>query len=137
VKKIVFSRKIILRAIHAAALALYFVMTAAAHAQTATGDGNGNVTISGAGNTPFSLGPISTPPLASGGSLTISPGANIDVGGNSSTVSAYAVQVVTPATISNSGSVSAYNNNNFSGGPAAALEFRRSPPRAISRLPTG
>jgi len=122
-KRIAFCRKSILRAIHAAALALYFALAAAANAQTATGDGHGNITISGTGNNAFVLGPLSTPPLASGGTLTISSGASTTVGGGSSTSSAYAIQILTPSTTSNSGSLSAFNNNNFSGGPAATLDI--------------
>jgi uncharacterized protein YhjY with autotransporter beta-barrel domain len=122
-KRIVFSRKALLRAIHATALALYFAAVSAAHAQTATGDGNGNITISGTGNTAFVLGPTSTPPLASGGTLTISSTTNDTVGGSSSTVSAYVIQVTTPSTTTNSGYLSASNSNNFSGGPAATLDI--------------
>jgi fibronectin-binding autotransporter adhesin len=98
-------------------------MTAASQAQTAMPDGNGNITISGTGNNAFVFGPLSTPPLASGGTLTIPAGASTVVGGGSTTSSAYAIQILDPSTTSNSGSLRAFNNNNFSGGPAATLDL--------------
>jgi fibronectin-binding autotransporter adhesin len=115
------SRKQILRAIHAAMVAVFLAAAATAHAQTAIGS-NGNVTVSGQGNTSFSFGTTSTPPLASGGTLTITAGTNdsVSTGSNSNI---YAMQVQVPSTTTNSGYLSAYNGNNFSGGPATTLDI--------------
>jgi outer membrane autotransporter protein len=121
-KRIAFSRKIILRAIHVACVALLLAAATAARAQTATGDGHGNVTISsGVGVTPFSFGPSSTPPLSSSGTLTLSPGVSIGVTGTSSSTT-YVIEVGSAATISNSGNLSATNTNS-SGGPVATLDI--------------
>ena len=73
-KRIFLNRKSILRAIRAAALALYFASMAAVHAQTATGS-NGNVTISGSGAQYVYNG--TNPTLSPAGTLVISLGSNI------------------------------------------------------------
>jgi fibronectin-binding autotransporter adhesin len=116
-----FTRKQILRAIHAAAVTIFLAAISVARAQTATGS-NGNVTVSGTGNTSFVFGPTSTPPLASGGTLTIAAGTNdsVSTGSNSNI---YTIQVQVPSTTTNSGYLSAYNGNNFSGGPATTLDI--------------
>jgi uncharacterized protein with beta-barrel porin domain len=117
-KRIAFSRKAILRAIHAAALALYLAAIATAHAQTATGDGHGNVTITGSGSNTFSLGPTSSPPLAAGGTLTIAAGANASQPMTST--SGYEIQINTVGTTTNSGYV---GNANSTFGNSFALAY--------------
>jgi uncharacterized protein YhjY with autotransporter beta-barrel domain len=83
-KRLIFTRRQILRAIAIATACLYFASAHAVRAQiVATGDGNGNVSLSGTAN----IGPgtfsgyyyntTTTPPLAPGGTLTLVPGTQI------------------------------------------------------------
>jgi hypothetical protein len=68
-KLIAFNRQRLLRAIHAAAVALFLAAAAVAHAQSTTGDANGNVTITG----PYTDYTYSgtAPTLGAGQTLTI------------------------------------------------------------------
>jgi hypothetical protein len=98
-KKLCFNRKRLLRAIHAAAVALFLAATAMARAQTATADANGNVTITGSGTNYVYQG--TNPTLAPGKTLTVSSGSTIT---NSN--SQFVLFVGTNATNVNNGSLS-------------------------------
>jgi uncharacterized protein with beta-barrel porin domain len=103
-----FNRRRLLRAIHAACVALFLMASQhAARAQTATGDGRGDITISGSGSNAFNFSTSSTPPLAAGGTLTIAGGANLN-----SASGFYEIQSYSPVTVVNNGNVSMTNSGN-------------------------
>ena len=74
-KLLFINRKQLLRAIHAATVALFLAAQQLAHAQTATADGSGNVTITGSGTGYVYNG--TNPTLTPGGTLSITSGSTI------------------------------------------------------------
>ena len=108
-----FNRKRLLRAIHAAALALMILAAREARAQTATSDGNGNVTISGSGTGYVYNG--TSPTLTPGGTLSVTSGSTITDSG-----SARAVIILSEsANINNAGNLT--SNSSALNGTVSAI----------------